>query len=160
METSSEVFPNPTHTHTLHDLNVKTLSAEPLLHRTHSNSDFLLDPRPIIHWQTLSVTDSLTHCLTTIWKTWLMWLISSTPLFAQISAPKFRNLSQRIKICVNVMLKYNSERNQLQVRITSIDTLSWLWQILQDSLSRFNQLSWLHKHSRFPPPPLRTWKEN
>ena len=88
-------------THTLHDLNVKTLSAEPLLHRTHSNSDFLLDPRPIIHWQTLSVTDSLTHCLTTIWKTWLMWLISSTPLFAQISAPKFRNLSQMIKICVN-----------------------------------------------------------
>ena len=33
---------------------------------------------------------------------------------------------------------------------TSIDTLSWLWQRLQDSLSRFNQLSWLHKHSRFP----------
>ena len=48
MENSSEVFPNPTHTHTLHDLNVKTLSAEPLLHRTHSNCVFLSDPRPII----------------------------------------------------------------------------------------------------------------
>ena len=59
METSSEVFPNPTHTHTLHDLNVKTLSAEPLLHRTHSNYVFLSDPRPIIGHPCQCLTPSL-----------------------------------------------------------------------------------------------------
>ena len=35
METSSEVFPNPTHTHTLHDLNVKTLSTETFFYIEH-----------------------------------------------------------------------------------------------------------------------------